>query len=438
MIHKISDSEPEQRSFYRLLHNPMFDIDSLKNFIYADCERQIEHGKHYLAIQDTTQPNFERNRKNIHNKDGLGVIGDGKSLGFFLHPTLIIGADDRRVLGFSNIETWSRLPTPLMDKEDKPRWEAMQRARPIEQKESMRWIRSANRSKTILNKASMITNICDREGDIRELFSRVPDEKTHLLVRSSSDRKVLVKQDGEQMETVFLFEHLCAQKEIGSYDLDVKEDPRIKRTGRVAKMIVRICPVILEGEGKLIPLYAVEAREDLSTVPIGEKAVHWRLLTTHEVTDLAKARIIIGYYAARWNIEQVFRTIKQKGFNVEQSDMETGKALIELTLMALLASVKVMLLHLSTKAEEEQPVKETFKQEELECLEALNEKFQGKTERQKNPYSDKTLQWCYWVIARMGGWKPSEKKAGVISLIRGYARFQRTFEGWMLWKESTV
>ena len=435
MIHNISANEAEQRSFYRLLHNPMFDIDSLKNYIYDDCERQVEEGKHYLAIQDTTQPNFQPNHKNIHNKEGLGVIGDGKSLGFFLHPMLVVGADDGYVLGFSNIETWSRTPTPLMDKEDKSRWDAKQKARPIEQKESFRWIVSANKSKAILNKASMITNICDREGDIGELFSRVPDEKTHLLVRSSSNRKILVS-DGENMKNVLLFAHLSEQEELGSYELEIKGDSRIKRTKRKAKMIVRISPIVLEAEGKNISIYAIDVKEDPSTVPNGEQAIHWRLLTTHPVSNLEKAKVIIGYYVCRWNIEQVFRVIKQKGFNVEQSDMETGKALIQLTLTALLASVKVMLLHLSSKETQEQPIKGTFTDQEMDCLKALNEEYQGKTQRQKNPYGETSCQWCYWVIARMGGWKPSEKKAGVISLIRGYTRFQRTFEGWALSKKQ--
>ena len=78
MIHRISDGEAEQRSYYRLLHNPSLDIGSVKEYLYADCRRQVVPGGHYLCIQDTTQPNFERNRKNIGDMEGLGVIGDGK------------------------------------------------------------------------------------------------------------------------------------------------------------------------------------------------------------------------------------------------------------------------------------------------------------------------------------------------------------------------
>ena len=141
MVHKISRNESEQRSFYRLLNNPRFDIDSVKAFIYDDCTRQLEEGKHYLCIQDTTQPNFNRNRENIGDKTGLGVIGDGASLGFFLHPSLVVGAGDGRAIGYSHIETWSREASVPKSEKEKKRDKEAKRKLPIEAKESYRWVK---------------------------------------------------------------------------------------------------------------------------------------------------------------------------------------------------------------------------------------------------------------------------------------------------------
>lgn len=436
MIHNISKDESEQRSFYRLLHNNRFDIESVKAFIYDDCARQVEEGKHYLVIQDTTQPNFNRNEKNIGDKSGLGVIGDGASLGFFLHPGLVVGADDKRAIGYSHIETWSREASPSKSAEEKKRHKEAQRKLPIEVKESYRWIKSANESKPVLEKAGMITVVCDREGDIGELFVQVPDEKTHLLVRSCSNRKIIgYDGDGQAVEAM-LFEHLAGQKVSGEYEIEVKGDPRANRTDRKAKITIRFCRIAIEVAGAQIPLYAVEAKEDPSTVPAGEAAVHWRLLTTHVVETFERAKWVVGCYKLRWNIEQVFRVLKLKGFNVEGSDMETGKALIQLTLMSLYAALKIMLVHLASKEKEPQPIKNTFTTEEMECLEALNREYEGKTIKQKNPYAGNSLQWCYWVLARLGGWKPHEKQAGVISLTRGYAYFQKVLDGWNLYKKN--
>ena len=96
VIHRISGGEAEQRSYYRLLHNAGLDTASIKDYLYADCGRQVVPAAHYLCIEDTTQPNFESKRKNISNMEWLGLIGDGKSLGFFLHPSLVVGAGDGR------------------------------------------------------------------------------------------------------------------------------------------------------------------------------------------------------------------------------------------------------------------------------------------------------------------------------------------------------
>jgi len=41
-------------------------------------------------------------------------------------------------------------------------------------------------------------------------------------------------------------------------------------------------------------------------VPPGEKPIHWRLGTTHEVKDIEAALRIVGWYRLRWNIEQLF------------------------------------------------------------------------------------------------------------------------------------
>ena len=54
---QLGEDESQQRSFYRLLHNDRLSTDDIKAYLYADCQRQVEAGQHYLVIQDTTQPN---------------------------------------------------------------------------------------------------------------------------------------------------------------------------------------------------------------------------------------------------------------------------------------------------------------------------------------------------------------------------------------------
>lgn len=419
MIHRLSKNEAEQRSFYRLLHNPRLETGQVVEFMRQDCLRQVQAGAHYLVVQDTTQPNFERNSKNIVSRQELGVIGDRKSLGFFLHPSLVVQAENGRCLGYSDVTTWSR------DIAAPDRHERGYKSQPIEQKESYRWINSAHVSTALLKEAGMVTHICDREGDIAELLLRVPDTEKgcHLLVRSSSDR-LLSGGAGK------LSDLLASLPEAGHHTICLKGDARVGRLQREAQLSVRYSKVNIKLKEQERELFVVEAKE--LQAPQGQQPVYWRLLSTHPVVKLEEALQLLEWYAMRWNIEQVFRLIKQKGLNVEASEVETGKGLVQLTLLALFAACKIMLLHLASRQEEPIAVAEAFTDEQLACLEAVNKEYEGKTKRQQNPYPPRSLQYCYWVLARLGGWKPQEKQAGVITLHRGFIDFHKIFDGWKL------
>lgn len=395
------------------------EIDELKSYIYSDCHRQVEASSHYLVIQDTTQPNFERNRANISDTTGLGVIADKQSLGFFLHASLVVEARSGRCIGFSDIQTWSR--SALMPSKTERSYKSL----PIEEKESIRWLEATQKSVKGLKAADKVTIIADREGDISELFDR--RGQAELLIRSRDNR---LTNEGK------LYEFLASQPLSGSFELALKGDSRKQTQARVAQIEVRYTKVHLQPKslkGKSIEVYALEARE--KNPPSPQQAILWRLLTTHSIESFQQACQIIGWYHCRWNIEQVFRLIKHQGLNVEDSDLETGKALIVMTLMALFVASKIMLLHMTSKQEEPQPIAKTFSEDQLACLSVLNKKYEGNTQRQKNNYPPDSLQWCYWVIARMGGWKPQEKQAGVISLFRGYQYFYNVYQGWLLAKQ---
>ena len=75
-------------------------------------------GRHVLAIQDTTELNFSRHAK---SKRGFGVVGNGRDIGLFLHPVIVVEAGDgdpRQVghaggiLGLADANIYSRNKAP--------------------------------------------------------------------------------------------------------------------------------------------------------------------------------------------------------------------------------------------------------------------------------------------------------------------------------------
>jgi len=165
-----------------------------------------------------------------------------------------------------------------------------------------------------------------------------------------------------------------------------------------------------------------------------EKAVHWLILTSHPTDTIEQARQIIQWYQWRWIIEELFRTLKTKGIDIEKSEVETYNALTNLSTLALIAASQVMQLVRARDGQSEQKMEDSFFEAEQECLLRLNNKLEGRTQKLKNPYPADSLAFATWVIARLGGWSgyQSKRPAGPITIINGLARFHNIMEGFYL------
>lgn len=168
--------------------------------------------------------------------------------------------------------------------------------------------------------------------------------------------------------------------------------------------------------------------------PAVEEPIHWRLLTTHEVTTVAQALQIVGWYRERWHIEQLFRTSKSQGLNIESSQVEAADALFKLAAIAMIAATKIMQLVLARDGTVDRPATDVVTADQLPILEALQVSLEGKTDKQKNPHSKFTIAWLSWIIARLGGWTgyASERPPGPITMRRGWHRFEQMVHGWRL------
>ena len=423
-IHEVTSTEAEERGAYRFLSNEKVEekvlIDTLKeksSYLCAD--------KNVLVIQDTTEANLENHRNRIQRGTGIGPTGNGEDLGFFLHGSLVIDADSETMLGFSDIQIWNR------EEGTANKGAREYKKLPIEEKESYKWIKASKESKKHLSAARSITFIEDREGDIYEQFATIPDVHTHLIIRSRDNRRL---SDGSK-----LFDCLACQPSAGSYEIELVKDIRKGIESRIANVEVRFCKVSISKSIQLkkpdladkVDLYAIEVRE---TNPPGSEQILWRILTTHKISTYEEARDIINKYRLRWHIEQLFRLLKKKGFRIESSELESGWAIRKLTIMLLNTALRVMQLLMAYNNKDSQPAKEVFDEEQIKCLQMLNNKLQGETEKAKNKNNPEKLSWTTWIIARLGGWKNynSKRPPGPIILKKGIDKFSSIYEGWQL------
>jgi hypothetical protein len=168
----------------------------------------------------------------------------------------------------------------------------------------------------------------------------------------------------------------------------------------------------------------VDVRE-VSPPPENSEPVHWRLLTTHQVTNLGEARRIVDLYRMRWTIEEYFRTLKTGSFNIEDADIGDPQVMMKLVIAAAITSVTVMQLVKARDGTTEQRLADAFDPQDQPLLEALSLRLEGATERQKNPHPKGSLSFASWVIARLGGWTGYYGKAGPKVISRGLYDFQR-------------
>lgn len=236
------------------------------------------------------------------------------------------------------MKQWNRSPEALSRKERNYRYQ------PIEEKESYRWIESGMSAGAQLPRDAVKTIIGDREADIFELFSRVPDENVHLLIRSVHERNCRPDNMEGSVHLNTLMEQAALRAE---YNFEVL--PGSGRKKRVACMELRFERVILyapaNGPAKGNPpvsLYCIHVKEKPSSTPENESPIEWRLLTTHVVETVEQAIECIGWYRCRWLIEELFRVLKRKGFMIEEEQLETVPELQKLILISLQAALQVM------------------------------------------------------------------------------------------------
>lgn len=127
-IRQISQNRAEQVGYYRFLGNEKVRVSELVRSVADQCQQQVE-GLHVLSISDTSEINLQAHRGRL-KPDGVGVVGNNRDVGFFIHPTLVLNAETGLSLGLSAIHLWSR------DLEHADKHQRSYQNLPIEKKES--------------------------------------------------------------------------------------------------------------------------------------------------------------------------------------------------------------------------------------------------------------------------------------------------------------
>ncbi|MBY5365454.1 MAG: IS4 family transposase [Rhizobium sp.] len=402
--------------FGRFLNNSAVSVEEIIAGWSQETRSAVE-GRHVLALQDTSEIKFATTPD---SRRELGKIKKGNCFGLLLHPMLALDADTGSCLGLVGGRVWTRGSEELTPHAE----------RPLNEKESRRWVETAEAAKLVLSRAARVTAIADREGDFFIMWARLPDRRFDLLSRVMHDHALI---DGSKLRRAVETVAFCDTQTI-----DLRE--RADRPARQATVCLRFGEATIRRPQNLreaglpdgVRLSWVEIVEPAA--PDGVEPLHWLLLTTHWLSSPADAWQIVAWYKQRWMIEQFFRVMKNQGFKIEDSQLHLAARLEKLVAIAAKAAAIVLQLVQARSGGDHQPASLTFTAAEIDTLAALESRFKGTTKLQSNPHSKASLAWAAWIIAKLGGWNgyASAKPPGPITFFNGLKYFRAVADGWAL------
>lgn len=333
---------------YRLLNCDDFSPDAL---IAPHRQATAQRCAGYACVavsQDTTEFDFSH----MKEIEGLGPLNEETRRGFFMHSLYAV-SEQGLPLGL--------LDAAIMLRDDETfRSAATRKQRPIEEKESFRWVEGYLKTLELARRLPEceVFSISDREGDIFEVYQAWQEAgdgpRAEWIIRANQDRALVNVVDGDASR---LFAALATAPALGEIQFDVrarKGTKKVKgnrvathRSARTVHQVIRamkITPRPPERKGgKLeeVTFWAIVAEE--TDPPAGEEPIRWLLFTSKEVTTLEDARRILNLYMRRWDIE-VFHRVLKTGCRVERIQLKTGQALIHAIMIYSVIAWRILYL----------------------------------------------------------------------------------------------
>jgi hypothetical protein len=417
-INQACEDWADTRAAYRLFANEKVTAEKILEPSQQRTRERMKGQGLVLAVQDTTFLDYTRHTKTR----GLGPIGTQQQnlKGLVMHSTLAFSPEGMP-LGLLAQEIWAR------SEEEEQLTEQERKSRPIEEKESYKWLKALEETVDLSPEGVKVVTICDREGDIYELFVEAQEAGAGLLVRAAQNRAVM------DAETGLLWDKVASAAPVRY--LKVQVPARGKEPGREAVVSVRFRSVTLKppwrpkGPDKdpllPVPLDAVLVQE--VEPPAEVTPLEWLLLTNAHVHSAEDAVERVRWYRQRWPIE-VFHKVLKSGCKVEDCRLGKGERLIPyLALSSIIAWRLYWLTHINRHFPDA-PCITILAEHEWQALYATIHRTS--TPPKEMPTVRQAVHW----IAQLGGFlgRKGDGEPGPTVIWRGWQRLNDIAATWLL------
>jgi len=371
----------ETRAAYRFFdHSAVTAEQVLAPHVACTEERLREHSR-VLCIQDTSELDFST-KKGIA---GLGPLNYESRYGMYIHPTLAV-TPERLALGLLDLHLFTREPGSLSQDKD--------RHRPLEEKESVRWVDGYARVNELAEELTdtRLTYIADREGDIYDLFveAPIPENCADWLVRVPHRDRCLA--DGRKLNEALDAAPVLATT---TFERPATNGAKAREVEQEIK-VVRVTLKAPSRPDRTLPDTTVTALLATETnPPAGEEPLNWLLLTNMAVETAEQAIEKLSWYLCRWQVEIYFRILKS-GCHIEALQLETRERLEPALAIYMIIAWRVLYLTMLGRECPEMPCDAVFAEEEWKAVYLV-------THKQAPPEQPPSLDTMVRMVASLGG-----------------------------------
>jgi hypothetical protein len=430
----------EVKAAYRFVDNEHVTLTTVLRPHQDATLRRIREQPVVLIPQDTTELDLTRPNEVMA---GAGPLNDTARVGFFDHLSLAV-TPEHLALGVVDADVWARASIGLHKGAARKR--AERRAKPIEEKESFRWVEGYRAACRVARAApaTLVISLADSEGDVYEylLEARADPEtgarKASFIIRAGQDR-ALVGSGGATSsdELRHLRDRVAAAPVLAERTLKIRkreapatEDRKRKkaREARTAEVDIRAARVTLRGPerpGGKLPDLEVNAVLVLERdPPPGVEPVEWLLLTDLPIDTVADVLRVVDYYTCRWQIE-IYNRVLKSGCKVEGSQLETAERFEPYLALCMIVAWRVMHVMMLGRDCPDLPCDVALDEDEWQAVYAT-------VTRKPPPPAPPTMQTMVRLIGSLGGWlgRKCDGEPGPKAMWVGMQRMADLALGW--------
>lgn len=399
-----SKDKAEAKAIYRLLQNKKITEEVILDSHKKQTIKNIrESGENIiLSIQDTSDINYT----NLEATTGLGCYGSKeRSRGLIAHTTIAVSPNGI-MQGILDQKIWARDPLERGKRNKRHQ-------KPIEEKESYKWIEAMDRSNKDMPTEIKVINVCDREADIFEFFHKAINENKYFLVRAMHNRKTL---DDDK-----LFNKVHTEKVAGEITIEIPRDTRRNLPKRNATLEIKFTKVVIPVPGKRRKKYDKNQFFEVTLIlvkeknePSGLKPIEWYLVTNVETSSFNDALERVKWYTQRWKIERFFYVLKS-GCKIEELQEENAIQLKKLILMYSIIASRILCMTYLARENPELSCETMFEEEEWKVL------YRIANNTSSYPLKAPTIKEAVSYIAKLGGFlgRKGDGDPGVKVIWRG-------------------